>query len=88
MFDVEFTSKAEKQFNKLDKTTKMSLFNLIEQFSSTAFPKNYDIVKVKIAGKEQIYRVKIGDFRLLYLVGAPKKIIILAIKPRKSAYKS
>ncbi len=46
---------------------------LVEKFSSTTFPKNYDIVKLRMARKENIYRVKIGDFRLLYLISDTKK---------------
>lgn len=57
----------------------------IDSFTHTYFPKGYDVKKLK--GVKNTYRLRIGGYRIIYMVDFKKsKIFALAVSQRKKAY--
>jgi len=82
-----------KKAEKLPPANKRKLIEFIQKLHTTPFPKGFDIVpvrgkKAKKLGERGVYRVRIGEYRLIYIVNWEKKIITLAeLNPRGRAYK-
>ena len=86
MFDIFLTSKAEKQIKDVPKNILLKIVEAIENLKSTYYPSKYDIKKMK--DLEHSYRIRIGNWRILYNVDFDsKEIFIVGILPRKKAYK-
>ncbi|NJF25146.1 type II toxin-antitoxin system RelE/ParE family toxin [Thermococcus sp. Bubb.Bath] len=49
---------------------------------------DFDIIKLKGGGDLELYRVRLGDYRVIYSVNWDERVIkILKLKPRGEAYK-
>ena len=73
---------AEKQFKKLSRVTQIILTKNIQ--SLTKPPLNRDQEKLK--GYKNIYRIRVGDYRIVYKK-TMKEIYIVLIGHRKDVYK-
>ena len=87
MYQVYVTSRARKQLRRIDPRYHIRLKELLVSLQSNPIPhETYDIVKME--GKVDAYRIRIGDIRVMYEVNLhDKEINVLAIMPRSSAYK-
>ncbi|UXD21683.1 toxin RelE [Ignicoccus pacificus DSM 13166] len=69
----------------LPRTYKELLNQLIEESEKNPIPKNFDIIKMK--GYENTYRVRLGSYRVIYVVYEKNKVITLTyVGPRGGAY--
>ncbi len=71
--------KIQKALQKLNNKDRNQVKQILEQLFAGNFS-NFDIKKLK--GKEDIFRVRKGDFRIIYRV-EKQKIFILAIERRR-----
>jgi len=80
-YEVIFTNASFKDIEKLEKSNRDKIFTELKSISG--FPLNFkkDIKKLKGIGKN-IYRLRVGEFRVIYLL-SDIKIIILRIINRK-----
>ena len=87
MYQVYVTSRARKQLRRIAPHYHTRIKELLISLQSNPIPhKTYDIVKMD--GKVDTYRIRIGDIRIMYEVNLhDKEINVLAIMPRSSAYK-
>ena len=87
MYQVYVTSRARKQLRRIDPQYHTRLKELLISLQSNPIPyKINDIVKME--GKVDTYRIRIGDIRIMYEINLhDKEINVLAIVPRSSAYK-
>jgi mRNA interferase RelE/StbE len=87
MYQVYVTSRARKQLRKIDPQYHTRIKELLISLQSDPIPyKTHDIVKME--GKVDTYRIRIGDIRIMYDINFhDKEINVLAIMPRSSAYK-
>ena len=70
---IEFGTKALKFLSKLEKGNKERVFNKIKELENDPFP---SYVK-KLKGKKDVYRIRIGDFRVLYRLISEDDIILI-----------
>ncbi len=84
MFTVRYSSQALKFFKRIDKKLAERILNKIEELRSNPFPQE---VK-KIEGyTENIYRVRVGDYRILYEVDKGNNLLgIVKIDHRSTVY--
>jgi mRNA interferase RelE/StbE len=75
---IQYTKSAVKQINNLDKYTKQRIKSGIEKLPFG------DIKKLK--GYKNTYRLRIGDYRIIYQLNNDDTIIIEAVLPRGNAY--
>lgn len=79
---LTITPHALKQLRKLPRALSSRIAVKIDQLGENPYPAQ----SKKLSGREG-YRLRIGDFRIIYLVGKKRKSIkILEILPRDKAY--
>ena len=88
MFEINAKKSVLKSINKLDSKTKERLKEIFFTLKDNPVPvRIHDVAKLK--GYDSIYRIRIGDLRLVYDVcWADKKITIHKIEPRESVYQT
>ena len=84
---VLFKSRVKKQLRKLPKHIERKFWSLVEELKKNPIPaRKYDIEKLK--GYEHTYRVRLGDYRVIYEIQVKEgRIVVHAILPRENVYK-
>ena len=76
--------KAEKGLRKLPREVKETVYSLLNKIASAPFPSG----SRKIVGTDNLWRIRIGDYRILYEVDETSEIIrIERIGHRKDVYR-
>ena len=84
LFNIQWKASAKKELKKIDKTEIPKILKEIEKLSKEPYPVNYK----KIIGTEHIFRIKIGNYRIIYSIENQKLIIeIIRVRHRKEAYR-
>jgi len=84
-FISEFSREAAKYIRKLDFITKERLRERIGKLENDPFPQG--IERVQGQGSDLVFRIRVGDQRILYIVRYhPDKIIIVKIDKRSRVY--
>ena len=83
-FDIQWKASAKKELRKIDKTEIPKILKEIELLENNPYPTNHK----KILGTEHIFRIKIGNYRVIYSVENQKLVIeIIRVRHRKEAYR-
>ena len=83
-YSIEISRTAEKQLKKLPRPDQQRVANAILDLADAPFPKG----SRKLVGYEDVYRIRVGRYRILYSVLEHKLIIIvLKIGHRKDVYR-
>ena len=81
---IEFGTKALKFLSKLKKDDKERVFKKIKELGENPFPT--DVTKLK--GEKDVYRIRVGDFRVLYkLILEDDVILVFRIDKRSRVYR-
>jgi len=84
IFSIELTSSAEKELRKLQNNTKNRVINSIKSLSGNPRPSHS-----KKLVDSPFYRIRIGNFRVIYRIYDRERIvIIMSIGHRKDVYKN
>ena len=84
-FPSEFSSQAKKYIKKLDPVTKKRLKRKIDKLEENPFPR--DVERVEKYKGEKPFQVRVGKYRILYLVRHdPDKLIVTRIDKRDRVY--
>ncbi len=84
---IEFSKRADTQFEKLERSVKKRIVNKLEWFVKTGKPLKY--AKKLTNPKIEIYRFRIGNYRVLFDMDRNGNIMILhiiSIKHRRNVY--
>jgi len=82
MFDIQFSSKSRGFLKKIDVVTWKRIIDKIEGLRNDPFPN--DVKRVE-GRKDKVFRVRVGDYRILYIVG-DKMLFISIIDKRSNVY--
>jgi len=83
-FDVDFDNQPEKFLKKADKQLTERLIKRIETLRTDPFPQG---VKRVLGRKEKTFRVRLGDYRILYVVFLEDNCLFISkIDKRPRAY--
>ncbi len=83
-YTITFARSARKELEALDATTVNRIFPKIENLSQNPRPHKC----VELQGKGNLWRIRIGVYRVIYAVDDRKKLIyIIAVRHRKDAYR-
>ena len=83
LYKVEFTSSAKKELKKLPKPYIENIIESIAGLAAAPFP-----VGVKKLVGEEMYRIRVGPYRILYEVeGRLMLILVIKIAHRKDVYR-
>ncbi|MEO8210266.1 MAG: type II toxin-antitoxin system RelE/ParE family toxin [bacterium] len=84
-FKVEIKKSVEKELINLPKDYVDTITFKIKSLSKNPFPER----NKKLKGFESLYRIRLGDYRILYTVNTKSKVItIQSINHRKDVYKN
>lgn len=84
MFDVKYSNQASKFLKQMDKILVKRLLSKIEELIKE--PVGHDAKTIK-GYKETIFRVRVGDYRILYELDHKEKLIgIIKIDRREKSY--
>ena len=84
-YDIVFKPSANKQFNALDKNDQIKIKEKIEELKEDQYPLG---VK-KLSVSDNIFRLRVGKFRVLYAIIKQKiTIMILKVGHRRDVYKN
>ena len=85
---IKLSSTTEKKYKKLDKNMKKRVKEALEELVQSENPKFYRHVKPLTGQLKGFYRLRVGDFRVIFSILVDKKIIaVVNIVPRGDAYK-
>ncbi len=88
-FEVKIKKEAIKALKSLPKANLRKFLELKDALRYEAVPRDkFDIIKLKGSGDLDIYRVRIGEYRVIYSVNwKARRILIHKVKKREDAYK-
>jgi mRNA interferase RelE/StbE len=82
-YSVEVAPAAVRQIKKLDRAVQRKILARIERLADAPRPPGC----VKLSGRDDIYRVRMADFRILYSVAdATLIILVLKVGHRRDVY--
>jgi len=87
MFTIKIKRKALRKLTKLDQKRKKTVKETVSILKLDPIPfRKADVSKLK--GYDNVYRIRVGDLRIIYeVLWAQRTIIIHYIGPREKAYR-
>ena len=83
-YSLEFSATAERQLGKLRKPDLLRVLRAIRSLSEEPHPRGTR----KLQGYDDVYRIRVGTYRVLYSVESERvTIIVLKIGQRKDVYR-
>lgn len=83
-YKVHLKHTAEKDLRKLPKDVLARVFQEIEDLGSDPFPAQV----VKLSGADRLYRVRVGDYRIIYEVDTREKLVTINnVRHRREVYR-
>ncbi|MBI5049242.1 MAG: type II toxin-antitoxin system RelE/ParE family toxin [Deltaproteobacteria bacterium] len=83
-FKIEWKGSSERDIRNIDRQYVHRIINVIESLSENPFPVQFK----KLRDSELTYRIRVGDYRVIYQVDLQKKVVtIYHIRHRKDAYR-
>ena len=79
---VEWTKRALKEATRLDTTTRQRIFAALTRFCEDG---QGDIRRLQ--GLDEIYRLRVGDWRIIFSFEDDLAVLVHRIRPRGDAYK-
>jgi len=84
MLELRFSSQAKKFLKKFNDTDWNRIIQKIEELRGNPFPHKVERVKGR---KEKTFRIRVGDYRILYVVLREKNLLFISkIDKRPKAY--
>jgi len=74
-YTVIYQPSAERELRKLSRELQRRILNKVDTLASAPYPPGCE----KLAGKENLWRIRIGDYRVIYTV-RNKELLILVVK--------
>jgi mRNA interferase RelE/StbE len=83
-FRIEWKKSTRKDLRKLPATAADKIVEAVEQLSQNPFPHGVE----KLSGSEHAYRIRLGDYRIVYEVVTESKLVeIQRVRHRKDVYR-
>ena len=81
---VDWKRSAERDLRGIDRKQVPRIVAAIERLARTPAPRG----SRKLAGAEHIYRIRVGDYRIIYEYGVqPDTVCIFHVRHRREAYR-
>jgi len=82
-YNMRWKSSATRELKKLPRNIISRILEAVEKLRATAYP---DGVR-KLVGSEHTYRIRVGDYRIIYSILASELVIeIIRVGHRKDVY--
>ena len=88
LYEFSYTEDALEFLKSVTKKHRRQIVRKIQNLANEPHPAGSKLVRGMIEGEDRVYRIRSGDFRVLYVVrNAPKKIIVIDIGNRRDIYR-
>lgn len=85
LFPSEFSSPAAHDIKKLEKVMQTRIKSKITELENDPSPKQ--VGRVESYQDEKVFRIRVGDYRILYLVRyTPNQLIVVKVDKRSRVY--
>ena len=83
-YKIEFTKKANKQFQSLPPHVKKRISPKIENLAQNPRPQGV----VKLSGEDDAYRIRVGDYRVVYNIEDDiLQVLVFRVDHRRDVYR-
>lgn len=83
-YKVEWKSSAERELKGIDRLVIPKIIEAVDMLTQNPFPSQ----SRKLLGVEASYRLRVGDYRVIYQVDTSEKtVVIFHVRHRKEAYR-
>lgn len=82
-FRLEWRASAAKELRKIDRQAVPRIVEAVEQLAIEPLPPGAK----KLQGSDYIYRIRVGDYRIIYELDAAGRITIVRVRHRKEVYR-
>jgi mRNA interferase RelE/StbE len=83
-YEIEFQPSVRKDFRKLSPDNASRILPRIEELAKDPFPSQ----AIKLKGSDRLYRIRIGDYRIVYEVDVDTcRILIYHVRHRREVYR-
>ncbi len=83
-FKIQWKSSAEKELRRIDRKQIPRVVEKVEMLRKNPFPSDC----YKIEGAKSVYRLRVGDYRVVYEVRVKEHLVIIyRVRHRKDAYR-
>ncbi len=84
-YNVDFKPSVHKDFRRLPKSVVERVMKRIEKLKDEPLPHGVE----KLEGAERLYRIRVGDYRVVYEVDTQaKEMMILYVRHRREVYRA
>jgi len=83
-FKIEWKHSAERELRRIDKRYIHRIIKAVESLDVSPFPSRHR----KLHSVESSYRIRVGDYRVVYRVDSEdKRVIVYHVRHRKEVYR-
>jgi len=83
-YSVRTKPSVEKDLRRLGQTVQARILNRIEELGEEPLPRQ----AAKLSGSERLYRVRVGDYRIIYEVDSTARVVLVHyVRHRSTAYR-
>lgn len=83
-YKVIFKPSVEKDLRSLPQSIVRRVFKHVEALEDDPFPRG----SLKLAGAEQLYRIRVGDYRIVYTVNRDsRQVVVYYVRHRRDVYR-
>jgi mRNA interferase RelE/StbE len=83
-FEIQWRSSTRKDLRKIPPQEVDRIIVAVEELAGEPFPQGVE----KLSGSEQTYRIRVGDYRVIYEVFAETRVIVIErVRHRKDVYR-
>jgi mRNA interferase RelE/StbE len=88
LFGFAYSTQALANLKTIPAKFRKQIVNRVQDLASNPHPHNCKVVQNMMDGEDKVYRVRSGDYRILYSVRTnPDQIVVLDIDHRKDVYR-
>lgn len=83
-FEIHWRASTKKDLRSIPTHDVARIVSAVEQLGETQHPPG----SIKLAGTEQTYRIRVGDYRVIYeVISSLKRVEIQRVRHRKEVYR-
>jgi len=83
-YEIEWKSAAERELRNIEPKDIKRVIKAVESLADNPYPPRHR----KLRGAEEDYRMRVGDYRIIYQIDTGRKIVtIYHIRHRREAYR-
>jgi mRNA interferase RelE/StbE len=84
-YSVSIEAKAQKQLRKIPKIDQERIIDILNILEKEGLSARIDIKKLR--GYQKYYRIRLGNYRILFELTSDQIIVVFSISQRENAYK-